>query len=407
MPSCLSALPTSSHTAVLGTAALSLAACTAFALAMSTANKKRSAAELSSTHTSAPKLNLSAATDSELQAELERRASQRQKSAETKRLSRSGSGFREATSPRPALSRPKVGCGVFILSPDHPGCVLLGKRIGKTGGGTWAVPGGHVEHAELFEECAAREALEETGLTLHNLRHCVTTNTIREELGYHYIVGFVVGEVVAGAHPINTEPDKCEGWEWVPWDSSAPQWSEKVFYSLENLRSQTSFNPCDTSPAAGLAPVLPAWAEQLAKQPGQQRVMMREWEDEKWRVANGWHGTDLIHGRNSAVRILAYFWNPQEQTLRCGASPRSRPPKTIDPSTHPHKSCCTVELGSDSCPSRLGRCAATYWSMMLTCKLLCFLRVGATFVGCSYVVVVRFASIRALSHTEVFVTVVL
>lgn len=280
----------SSHTtaavAVAGTAALSLAACTTFALTMSTAK--------------------AGATDSELEAELKRRASQRQKPVQ----------------PKPAPSRPKVGCGVFILSPDHPGCVLLGKRIGKTGGGTWAVPGGHVEHAELFEECAAREALEETGLTLHNLRHCVTTNTIRQELGYHYVVGFVVGEVSAGAHPINTEPDKCEGWEWVPWDSSAPQWSENVFYSLENLRSQSNFDPCDISPTAGLAPVLPAWADRLAKQPGQQRVMMREWEDEKWRVANGWQGSDLIHGRNSAVRILAYFWNPEEQTLRCGASPR-------------------------------------------------------------------------------------
>ena len=128
-------------------------------------------------------------------------------------------------------------------------------------------------------------------------------------------------QVAAGARPINTEPDKCEGWEWVPWDKSAPQWSEKVFYSLENLRSQSNFDPFASTPAGALAPILPAWAEQLAKQPGQQRVMMREWEDEKWRVANGWQGSDLIHGRNSAVRILAYFWDPAEQTLRCGASP--------------------------------------------------------------------------------------
>ena len=289
-----------SQHATVATAGLSLAAAAICALRMSASNKKRNSDVALNCASAAA--SLAAATDSELEAELQRRARQRQPPTELN-----------------PPARPKVGCGVIILSPDHPGCVLLGKRIGKSGGGTWALPGGHLEHAELFEECAAREALEETGLTVRNLRHCVTTNTIREELGYHYIVGFVVGDVAAGANPINTEPDKCEGWEWVPWDKSAPQWSEKVFYSLENLRSQSNFNPFDSTPTGALAPVLPAWAELLAKQPGQQRVMMREWEDEKWRVANGWQGSDLIHGRNSAVRILAYFWDPAEQTLRCGA----------------------------------------------------------------------------------------
>lgn len=285
-------------TATVAAAALSLAAAALCALTMSSSAKKRNAeeAQLEAPPAAAA---LAAASAAQLKAELARREEQAPSSAKS------------------TPTRPKVGCGVIILSPDHPGCVLLGKRIGKNGGGTWAVPGGHVEHAELFEECAAREALEETGLTVHNLRHCTTTNTIRQEHGYHYVVAFVVGEIAAGAEPTNTEPDKCEGWHWVPWDSSAPQWSEPVFYSLENLRSQQpGFHPFGTDAAAALSPSLPAWAEALSKQPGQQRVMMREWEDEPWRVAKGWKGSDLIHGRNSAVRILAYFWHPEEQTLR-------------------------------------------------------------------------------------------
>jgi hypothetical protein len=30
----------------------------------------------------------------------------------------------------------------------------------------------------------------------------------------------------------------------------------------------------------------------------------------------GWAGSDLIHGRTAAVRVLAYFWEPATQTLR-------------------------------------------------------------------------------------------
>ncbi len=59
---------------------------------------------------------------------------------------------------------PRVGVAVFVL--NEKGHVLVGKRTGSHGAGTLALPGGHLELHESFDECAARETYEETGLVL-------------------------------------------------------------------------------------------------------------------------------------------------------------------------------------------------------------------------------------------------
>ncbi|KAI2915344.1 hypothetical protein CBS147343_3044 [Aspergillus niger] len=59
---------------------------------------------------------------------------------------------------------PRVGVGVFVI--NHKGQLVLGQRKSSHGAGTWALPGGHLEFNESFEDCAAREVLEETGLNM-------------------------------------------------------------------------------------------------------------------------------------------------------------------------------------------------------------------------------------------------
>ncbi len=44
----------------------------------------------------------------------------------------------------------KIGCEIFLLQVK---LLLLGRRKNCYGEGTWALPGGHLEHGESIEEC--------------------------------------------------------------------------------------------------------------------------------------------------------------------------------------------------------------------------------------------------------------
>ena len=58
--------------------------------------------------------------------------------------------------------------GAVIL--DAAGRVLLVLRGHEPQSGRWSIPGGHVEPGESHAQAAAREALEETGLTIRVVR---------------------------------------------------------------------------------------------------------------------------------------------------------------------------------------------------------------------------------------------
>ncbi|HET7673073.1 MAG TPA: NUDIX domain-containing protein [Candidatus Saccharimonadales bacterium] len=101
-------------------------------------------------------------------------------------------------------SRPFVGIGVLV---QKDGRYLFGKRITKHGQGTWSVPGGHLEYGESFEECAAREVMEETGVKIKNIGIYVTVNNIFRDENTHSITVFMLSDWDSG-EPKVTEPDK-------------------------------------------------------------------------------------------------------------------------------------------------------------------------------------------------------
>lgn len=133
------------------------------------------------------------------------------------------------------LSRPGVGVGVIIH--DDNGNVIVGERAGSHGAGmsilfiflpslsfsslysthfnpspsflppqlhphplttqgTLQLPGGHLEHGESFATTAAREALEETGLEIGDVRFVTATNDAFVGEGKHYVTVFVVARIV-------------------------------------------------------------------------------------------------------------------------------------------------------------------------------------------------------------------
>lgn len=120
--------------------------------------------------------------------------------------------------------------GVIIKKDDD---VLLGKRRGAHGEGTWSFPGGHLEFGESPEECAERETLEEVNLQIKNIQRSVFTNDFFEKEHKHYITLFMTSEYSSGDVEV-MEPDKCEEWRWFKWNN-LPQ---PLFLGIIHLKDQ-------------------------------------------------------------------------------------------------------------------------------------------------------------------------
>ncbi|MCW2921974.1 MAG: hydrolase [Thermoleophilia bacterium] len=104
---------------------------------------------------------------------------------------------RRALDAASGLSMVRVGIGAVVRRAD--GALLMVRRSGVHGDGTWATPGGHLDFGETPEACALREAHEETGVTAENPRLVATTNDVMTADGRHYVTLWVLLDHVAGA----------------------------------------------------------------------------------------------------------------------------------------------------------------------------------------------------------------
>ena len=136
----------------------------------------------------------------------------------------------------------RVGIGCLVIDPKKKK-FLIGKRKGSHGSGTFALPGGHLEVGETWTQCATRELKEETGLDcVKKWELTYITNNVMTADNKHDITLFMRGEVESidcDIDPKLMEPEKCEGWYWIDFDS---EWDEMkpMFAPLKKLHEAYS-----------------------------------------------------------------------------------------------------------------------------------------------------------------------
>jgi 8-oxo-dGTP diphosphatase len=131
--------------------------------------------------------------------------------------------------------KPQVGTALIITRDDK---VLLMKRKGPHGQGTWCTPGGHLDFGETLEGCAAREAREEVGVEAMDVHFRAVTNDVFEETGKHYITVWMEAESFSGEPVIASEREASEI-GWFAWDALP----SPLFLPLENLVKENSHFP--------------------------------------------------------------------------------------------------------------------------------------------------------------------
>ena len=136
-----------------------------------------------------------------------------------------------------SIERPQVGVGVVFLRDER---VFLARRQGSHGEATWASAGGNLELGESLEECARREALEELGLVVGELRFLCVTNVIA--YGRHYLDIEFLGEI-GDQEPRLEEPKVFTEFGWFPLDDLPQPLFEPMRYALDSLRSGRHYYP--------------------------------------------------------------------------------------------------------------------------------------------------------------------
>lgn len=129
------------------------------------------------------------------------------------------------------MEQARVGVGVMIV---RDGRLLLARRKSGQRLGWYGWIGGKLEFGETLQACAIREAHEEAGIDVANLRLlCVSSIIIQDQ---HWIDIEFLGDIAAG-EPRVTAPDEIDEWAWYPLEALPGPIFEPAEYALEAYRT--------------------------------------------------------------------------------------------------------------------------------------------------------------------------
>jgi 8-oxo-dGTP diphosphatase len=117
----------------------------------------------------------------------------------------------------PRLPHPEDTYAVGVILREKGGRLWMAKRLKAPGFGKYTAVGGKLEEEETIEECARREAREEAGVEIEDLRFLMTVRHRDQQQGPLYVDYLFSG--VPALSPRQLEPQKQGPWELVDWNS--------------------------------------------------------------------------------------------------------------------------------------------------------------------------------------------
>jgi len=129
----------------------------------------------------------------------------------------------------------KIGAGAIIVKD---GKLLMTKRKGALGQGSYGTVGGHVEYGEHPTETIKREAKEELGIEIGNIKFLDCASSLK--YGKHYIDISFTADIISGK-PKVMEPHRLESVQWYRLDNLPEPIFEYVKFCLKAYKEKVSY----------------------------------------------------------------------------------------------------------------------------------------------------------------------